>query len=326
MSMNASSVSKPLVSIVCTTYNQVDYIRDCLKGFLMQDVDFPIEILIHDDCSTDGTTKIIKEYAAKYPEIINPIYEKENQYQQGKPAGNNVWNIPRAKGKYIAFCEGDDFWTDPMKLKRQVDFLESNPDYGLCHTDFNIKNEISGKYTESIFKNNISGFKAVFNSPEEFILHQPYMCPPTWVFRKDIFPSDILDSCDGTFVYFTHYLCTSKVKFLDFTSSTYRIVKESASHSADFDRLYSRMQNILQTKYRLIDHYGLKPEYRKLCLENYYRLNLVDLIIHKKHDDVMTAKKILQKKSIRDKILLLVFKLHLSPLLELARKIKHDRI
>lgn len=324
--MNNPCTPQPLVSIVCTTYNQANYIRDCLNGFLMQDVDFHIEILIHDDCSTDGTTKIVKEYSAKYPDIIKPIYEKENQYQQGKPAGNNVWNIPRAKGKYIAFCEGDDFWTDPMKLKKQIDFLESNPDYGLCHTDFNIKNETSGKYTESIFRNNISGFKAVFDSPEEFILHQPYMCPPTWVFRKDIFPSDILDSTDGTFVYFTHYLCTSKVKYLDFTSSTYRITAESATHSSDFNKIYLRMQNILSTKIKMIDYYKLNPDYKQLCIENHYRLNLVDLIIHHKKDDVKAAESILKNKSIRERIILLAFHLNLSPLLKLARQIKPNRI
>ena len=122
----------PLVSISCITYNHAPYIRECLDGFITQRTNFPFEILIHDDCSTDGTTEIIKEYAGKYPDIIKPMYEEINQYQNGKPAGSAIWNFPRARGKYIAMCEGDDYWTDPLKLQKQVDFLESHPDYSMC--------------------------------------------------------------------------------------------------------------------------------------------------------------------------------------------------
>ena len=125
-----------LVSISCITYNHVQYIRQCLDGFLMQQTNFAFEVLIHDDCSTDGTTEIIKEYELMYPDIIKPIYEKENQYQQGKPSGSPVWNFPRAQGKYIAMCEGDDYWTDPLKLQKQVDFMEVHPDYSLCFHDY----------------------------------------------------------------------------------------------------------------------------------------------------------------------------------------------
>ena len=124
------------VSISCITYNHAPYIRQCLDSFIMQKTDFTFEVLIHDDCSTDGTTEVIKEYEAKYPEIIKPIYEEENQYQQGKSAGSAVWNYPRAKGKYIALCEGDDYWIDPLKLQKQVDFMESHPDYSLCFHDY----------------------------------------------------------------------------------------------------------------------------------------------------------------------------------------------
>lgn len=120
-----------VVSISCITYNHAPYIRQCLDGFMMQQTDFAFEILIHDDASTDGTAEIIKEYEAKYPDIIKPIYEEENQWMKGR-RGSAVFNFPRAKGKYIAMCEGDDYWTDPLKLQKQVNFLESNPDYSVC--------------------------------------------------------------------------------------------------------------------------------------------------------------------------------------------------
>lgn len=121
----------PLVSISCITYNHAPYIRQCLDGFMMQQTNFAFEVLIHDDASTDGTTEIIKEYEEKYPDIIKPLYEEENQWVKGR-RGSAVFNFPRATGKYIAMCEGDDYWTDPLKLQKQVDFLEANPEYVMC--------------------------------------------------------------------------------------------------------------------------------------------------------------------------------------------------
>lgn len=130
----------PIVSISCITYNHAPYIRQCLDGFLMQKTSFPIEILIHDDASTDGTQDIIREYEVRYPEIIKPIYQKENQYSKGVKVSLK-YNYPRAKGKYIALCEGDDYWTDPLKLQKQVDFLESHPDYVMCSHQYRTYNQ-----------------------------------------------------------------------------------------------------------------------------------------------------------------------------------------
>ena len=121
---------KPFVSINCITYNHEKYIADALDGFLIQKIDFPIEILVHDDASTDRTPEIIRSYEERYPNIIKPIYQKMNQYSQGKKP--SVFNFKRAQGEYVAMCEGDDYWTDPYKLQLQVDFLESHPDYSLC--------------------------------------------------------------------------------------------------------------------------------------------------------------------------------------------------
>ncbi len=119
----------PLVSISCITYNHESYIRECLDGFIMQKTDFLFEVLIHDDASTDKTADIIREYEAKYPDIIKPIYQTENQWSKRKGGINIRFNFNRAKGKYIAMCEGDDYWTDPLKLQKQVDFLEANDEY-----------------------------------------------------------------------------------------------------------------------------------------------------------------------------------------------------
>ena len=133
-------MEKPLVSICCTTYNHAQFIRQCLDGFMMQQTSFPFEVLIHDDASTDGTADIIREYEAKYPGIIKPIYQTENQYSKGVKI-SATYQFPRAQGKYIAMCEGDDYWTDPHKLQKQVDFLESNPGYSLCSHCYSIYDE-----------------------------------------------------------------------------------------------------------------------------------------------------------------------------------------
>lgn len=118
------------VSISCITYNHEKYISDAIESFLMQKTSFNFEILIYDDASTDGTADIIREYERKYPSVIKPIYQIENQYSKGKRVAR--FNFERAKGKYIADCEGDDYWTDPEKLQKQFDFMESHQDYSMC--------------------------------------------------------------------------------------------------------------------------------------------------------------------------------------------------
>lgn len=126
-----SDFKKPAVSIICNTFNHSKYIRDALDGFLMQKTDFPFEILVHDDASTDGTGDIIREYADKYPELIFPIIQNENQYSKGIKI-NQTYQYSRVQGKYIAVCEGDDYWTDPLKLQKQFDALEKMPGVDMC--------------------------------------------------------------------------------------------------------------------------------------------------------------------------------------------------
>lgn len=124
-------LDKPVVSISCITYNHELYIEDALEGFLIQETDFPFEILIHDDASTDKTADIIREYEAKYPKLIKPIYQTENQFSKGLKM-SPTFNFPRAKGEYIALCEGDDYWSASEKLQTQKDFLDKNTDFSFC--------------------------------------------------------------------------------------------------------------------------------------------------------------------------------------------------
>ena len=129
------------VNIICATYNHEKYIKDALDGFLMQKTSFKYTVLLHDDASTDKTTEIVREYAAKYPEIILPYYEQENQYSKHNGMINKIQS-GRANAKYIAFCEGDDYWTDPNKLQKQFDAMEENPSIRICaHTASKVDSE-----------------------------------------------------------------------------------------------------------------------------------------------------------------------------------------
>lgn len=174
----------PLVSVVTITYNHAPYIAKCIEGVLMQRVNFPMEFIIADDCSTDGTREICEEYAAKYPDLIHVL----------SSAGNvgAVENEQRAfwgaRGKYIATCEGDDYWTDPLKLQRQVEFLETHPDFSVCFHRFRRYDKDSdtwqGDFCGNLFENiNAEGVEI---SMFQF-MHQWVTQYLTMVFRKDCY-------------------------------------------------------------------------------------------------------------------------------------------
>jgi glycosyltransferase involved in cell wall biosynthesis len=132
-------MKKPLVSVCCITYNHQDYIEECINGFLKQESDFDVEFLIHDDASTDNTQSIIKSLVGEESRFKLILREKNI-----KSTGKAIFPIlfEEAQGKYIAMCEGDDYWTDPLKLQKQVDFLEANKEYSLCYHRVNL--EING--------------------------------------------------------------------------------------------------------------------------------------------------------------------------------------
>ena len=119
------------VTIYCTAYNHEAYIRDALNSFLSQKTDFPFEVLVTDDASTDGTTAILREYQEKFPDVIRFFHQEENQFSRGINLYETVM-YPNTRGRYVAYCEGDDYWTAPGKLQRQVDFLDTHPDYSAC--------------------------------------------------------------------------------------------------------------------------------------------------------------------------------------------------
>lgn len=222
---------KPLVSIICLVFNHREYIRQCLDGFVMQKVNFPIEILIHDDASTDGSEEIIHEYEKKYPKLFKPIYQTINQYSKGGSV-SYTYQYPRCKGKYIAVCEGDDYWTDPLKLQKQVDFLESHRDYSMVHSNFYIYNQ------------DIQSFKSfsIINQGEplvENVLLSYRIQTVTVLMRTDYCVKILSDDCflfnKGNFLMgdvplFFELALLGPIGVLEDITAVYRVLANSASH------------------------------------------------------------------------------------------------
>lgn len=133
------SVVQPLCIVKVLVFNQEQYVEDCLKGLVTQQTTFPFVAVVHDDASTDNSAAIIKRYAEQYPEVIHPIIEKENLWSKHDGSLNRIMETECTKAKYIAFCEGDDYWTDPFKLQKQINYLESHPECALCHTGVSVR-------------------------------------------------------------------------------------------------------------------------------------------------------------------------------------------
>jgi glycosyltransferase involved in cell wall biosynthesis len=215
----------PLVSICCITYNHENYIRDAIEGFLIQETSFPIEIIIHDDASTDRTAQIIQEYEDKYPDLFVTVLQTENQWSKGGGSIYARFVFPLARGKYIALCEGDDYWTDPLKLQKQVDFLGDNPECGLVYTKCtrsDTQKTIGGnlKINEIFYKNKIPALTCVFD--KNIALNYLEICI-----------KDQVKWAMGDYPLWLWFEINSHIGFIDKVTAVYRVLPESASHSTD---------------------------------------------------------------------------------------------
>lgn len=221
--------SKPLVSVCCITYNHAPFIRRSIEGMLMQQTTFPIEILIHDDCSTDGTTEIVKEYAAKYPDLIFPLYEEVNQYQNGKAGEIDFYNYKRACGKYIAYCEGDDYWTDPLKLQKQVEFMEAHEEYSICFHEVSVYDT----FREEFQSQQQYAIEGDFDITTDMFVNGKTRIgqPLSMVFRKDKYDYEWQKHyrlyCDSMEIF--HLLRVGKGRFMRFVGGQYNLQKSGVS-------------------------------------------------------------------------------------------------
>ncbi|HHX69808.1 MAG TPA: glycosyltransferase [Gallicola sp.] len=269
---------EPLVSVCCITYNHEDYIRDAIEGFLIQKTSFPIEIIIHDDASTDNTAQIIKEYEDKYPDLFVTILQSENQWSKGGGSIYARFVYPRARGKYIALCEGDDYWTDPLKLQKQVDFLEDNSDYGLVHTGYKTSsgNEILNK------KFNITGFYL-----EDFLTGKRTIGTLTMLFRRYLYESTpklykLKQFKVGDLPLRIELANISKIGYINECTAMYRILEESASHDKRIEKEIDFQKETLFIRLFYIKYYQLhylrkesfKTFYSVVLKKAYYKHNI----------------------------------------------------
>lgn len=139
------------VSVICTVYNHENFLKKCLDGFVMQKTNFPFEVIVHDDASTDHSADIIKEYAKHFPNLFKPVLQEENQYSKGINVMQDII-LPVCKGKYIALCEGDDYWIDKSKLQIQYDFMENNPECSMCVHNTKIHDLMGDKPDRDFYK------------------------------------------------------------------------------------------------------------------------------------------------------------------------------
>lgn len=283
----------PLVSVKCMTYNHELYIAQALDGFLMQKTNFPFEVLIHDDASTDKTADIIREYEAKFPKIVKTIYETENQWSKGHRA-HHLKIDKLIKGKYIAVCEGDDYWIDENKLQMQVDFLEKNPDYGMCYTKAKQFLQEKKKFTKRSFGSKERSFEELLqrgnNIPTLTVCIRKSIMEN---YRQEIQPEN-KGWLMGDYPLWLYCVRISKSKFLDYETSIYRVLENSASHSVSI----SKIMEFKKSSYAVCNFFSEKFFNKKITWN--YNVQLANVLFLSKKDERLTIKKLLRNEKINN--------------------------
>ncbi len=240
----------PLLSIWCTVYNHEPYLRQCLDGFVMQKTNFPFVAIVHEDASTDGSAAIIREYAEKYPDIIKPIYETENQYYKPGAFRRILKAALHPDSKYVAICEGDDYWTDPNKLQMQVDALESDPEVGLVHSYASQYNQQSQRIVLEQFGTAIDSYEAELLNNKCITLtccmrkallmsyHEYYESHRLWERGWKM----------GDYPLFLYLCYHSKPYFIPKVTGVYRVLENSASHSSDMQKMVNFEMSVLDVR------------------------------------------------------------------------------
>jgi len=271
--------TQPLVSICCATYNHANYIKDTINSFIFQQINFPYEIIINDDASTDNTSILLVEYYSKYPKLIRIFLQKENQYRIGKKPWFNVL-FPSALGKYIARCDGDDYWTDPNKLQKQVDFLEANPEYGMVCTDYDKYYQKKNKLEKNCLpRYYLEKGEIIF---EDYILDRSTIGTATVLFRKSIL-DEYFSEIGKTQIYkwnvgdvpiYLFIALKSKIKVLPDITSIYRINENSASKFTDAHKFYKYVLKGYEIPFYFKNNYDFDEGVKDKIYENYLRVYL----------------------------------------------------
>jgi glycosyltransferase involved in cell wall biosynthesis len=260
-------VQQPLVTVRTSTYQHGAFIRQCIEGVLMQKTTFPFEFIIGEDFSTDGTRQIVFEYAQRYPDIIRVITA---DYNVGMRA-NGIRCIRRARGKYIAQCEGDDYWTDPYKLQKQVDFLEQNHDYGLVHADCDIHYIESGRVLNAA--NRSLGIANAYTNQEDLfdqLIEGGYTIRTATVLHlrsvydtvQENFEKEISKFLMGDTPLWLEMSRLIKFHYMDEVVAVYRRLPESASKSQDEKKRLRFQLSSFEARVHYMEKYRGDVSYR----------------------------------------------------------------
>lgn len=260
-------MKKPKISVLCFTYNQDKYIKQCLDSIVSQKTNFDFEILIHDDASTDNTVNIIKEFKKKYPNIIKPVFQKENQYSKGTLIPIIKFLLLKAKGKYIALSEGDDFFTDKNKLQLQVDFLNKNPDYTICFHPVRVFYENKEK-KDSICPE----FSNSKNFTTEELLKGNFIYTNSVMFRRLHYKNfSTANFLPGDWYLHLFHAKYGKIGYINKVMSSYRRHSEgiwwlSQGNYGEFIKKYGNYHLILY--FELLNLFNSNIEYKKIIFSN----------------------------------------------------------
>jgi glycosyltransferase involved in cell wall biosynthesis len=274
--------NKLLVSILSLTYNHEKYIGQALDSFLMQKCDFDYEIIIGEDCSTDNTREIILDYQKKKPNSIIKIITSEKNVGATR---NGIRAYNAAKGKYIALCEGDDYWTDPYKLQKQVDFLEANSDFAMCAHSIVVWNSNTGKKVVSDYGDKVITHKdlalGAYISTLSVVFRNVLTDIPEWFFS--VFAGDY-----SLFLLVTKY---GKVKFLPDVMGVYRIHENNIwanNHILINQIKWQQTLNILITNFDSEIQDNLLKQQKKLLIK-------IEKNINRSLDEINSLKRLLLK-------------------------------
>ena len=263
-----------MVSVYCLAYNHEEYIRDALEGFVNQKTTFKYEVIVHDDASTDHTAKIIKEYAEKYPDIIKPIFQNENQYSQGIKIVK-TYIYPKLTGKYIAVCEGDDFWCDVNKIQKQVEFLEQHNDYVACVHNTKVLNCVTGeeRYINQSTEDMDLQFKSVVAAGNSQFQLSSLMC------RKEYFyvPDELRAKGFSDYPLSIYLMLKGKIRYFKETMSVYRWFSKGSWTSRNYLNATKEIQ--IQRQKNLLDFlYDLKRYVKTRDINKKYYEDIIKVV------------------------------------------------
>ena len=262
--------TEPLVATSTLTFNHASYIRECLEGILMQCTTFPVKICIFEDCSEDGTQDILREYMTQYPHLFEISFQPQNTHKKPtRKKAFEAFKATRAPAKYVALCEGDDYWTDPLKLQKQIEFLEGNPSYSMCfHKASVIGSEAEKRihlfdhllpkdYTgeEILVKWTVPTASVVFN---RILINHSYISHPDFIF--------------GDIILFLNLAEKGKIRCIDGEMSAYRVhnkgisMQWSITSSLKFIKHHIAIQNSFGGKYKYITDPIISKSYKDIFL------------------------------------------------------------